>query len=119
MDEITQIKVIFRKEEWSKLITECQNSGMTIKNWCEQKNLKESSYYYWLKQIRKEACINQLPAPHVNQKLVEFAKLPVEARPIQAVSSVTIHLPVATLEVKEGASQETLETVLKALKNIC
>lgn len=119
MDEITPVKIKFRKEQWSKLIVECQNSGMTVRSWCKQKNLKESSYYYWLKQIRKEVCEKHLPAPTVNQKPVEFAKLPFETRAMQAVGSVTIHLPIATVEVKDGTSQETLETVLQALKNIC
>lgn len=119
MDEITQTKIQFRKELWSKLIMECQDSGMTVRTWCKQKNLNEASYYYWLKKIRKEACEQRLPASHVNHKPVEFAKLSFHTRPTQAIGCITIHLPVATIEVKDGTSQETLETVLQALKNIC
>lgn len=119
MDEITQVKIKFRKEQWTKLIAECQASGMGIKSWCQQNNIKESSYFYWLKQIRKDACQQQLPVPSKDSKPIEFAKLPIDTRPTQSLSTVTIHLPIATVEVREGASQETLETVLQALKNIC
>ncbi|OEH84512.1 hypothetical protein BHU72_09920 [Desulfuribacillus stibiiarsenatis] len=119
MDEITQVKIQFRKEQWSKLIRECQDSGMTVRNWCKQKSINEASYYYWLKKIRKEACKQRLSITHVDQKPVEFAKLSFDTRPTQTLGFITIHFPIATVEVKEGTSKETLETVLLALKSIC
>ena len=34
-------------------------------------------------------------------------------------AAVIIHLPNATLEVNEGASQQTVQAVLLALQNVC
>ena len=34
MDEVTLVKTLFRKEQWKKLIFECQSSGMQVKDWC-------------------------------------------------------------------------------------
>lgn len=119
MDEITQVKVQFRMAQWMKLIKEYQNSGLSVKAWCRQNGVKESAYYYWLKKIRKEACA-QLPAVQPKgQKPVEFAKLQVDTGTSGVGATVTIHLPSATIEVKEGTTQKTMEVVLMALKVLC
>jgi hypothetical protein len=120
MDEITQVKVQFRMEQWMTLIKECQDSGMPVKYWCRQNNLKESAYYYWLKQIRRKACEQKLPAVlPKNLKPVEFAKLRVDAGTSGTDVAVIINLPSATVEVKDGTSQKTIEAVLLALKALC
>lgn len=41
-------------ERWAVLIKERMDSGMTIKEWCRERNIKESQYYYWLKTLREE-----------------------------------------------------------------
>ena len=41
--------------EWKQIITTCRGSGLTISKWCRQNNVKESRYYYWLREIRNEA----------------------------------------------------------------
>ena len=33
-------------ERWAALIKERMDSGMTIKEWCRERNVKESQYYY-------------------------------------------------------------------------
>ncbi len=107
-------------KQWMSLIKECQASGMSVRSWCRQNDLKESAYYYWLKRIRQKAYAQQLPAVQpVNQKPVEFAKLQVDTKTTKTESAVIIHLPSATVEVKEGTSQKTLEAVLLALKALC
>ena len=119
MDEITQVKVQFRMAQWMKLIKECQDSGLSVKSWCRQNDVKESGYYYWLKKIRKEAC-KQLPAVQPErQEPVEFAKLQVDTGITGNSTAVIIHLPSAKVEIKEGTDQKTIEAVLLALKAIC
>ena len=49
MDEITPVKTKFRMEQWTQLIQDQRSSGMTVKVWCQQNLVKETSYYYWLK----------------------------------------------------------------------
>ena len=120
MDKITQVKIQYRMEQWVQLIKEFQASGLSVKSWCRQNDIKESAYYYWLKRIRREACAQQLPAVQPeNQKPVEFAKLRVDTGTPGAGAAVIIHLPSAIVEVKEGTSQKTVEAVLLALKALC
>lgn len=45
MASIKEIKQEPRHREWSEKIQECQNSGMTVKEWCESSGIKLSTYY--------------------------------------------------------------------------
>ena len=56
MDEVTAVKMNFRKEQWKQLILERQASGLSINNWCKQHGFKRTTYFYWLRRIRQEAC---------------------------------------------------------------
>lgn len=118
MDEVTLVKTRFRKEQWKNLILECQNSGMKVQDWCAQQNVTKHAYYYWLRKIREDVCEN-LPAVREESKPFSFKKLEVTAPVSNTAAAVIIHLPSATVEVREGTSQQTVEAVLLALRNIC
>ncbi|GEM_PF-3271723 len=67
MDEVTFVKTQFCKEQWKKLILECQSSGMKVEDWCASHDVTKHAYYYWLHKIREEACEN-LPAKQEQAK---------------------------------------------------
>ena len=52
---IPEAKRITRMNEWKQLIHERQQSGQSVRTWCLQNGIRENSYYYWLRIIRKEA----------------------------------------------------------------
>ena len=60
MDQVTQTKILFRREQWKKIIAECQESGLPVKTWCDQHGFKDQSYYYYLKKIREQEIKNFL-----------------------------------------------------------
>lgn len=49
------------KEEQLKLINECRSSGMTDIDWCREHGIAVSTFYYWVKQLRRESA--QIPEP--------------------------------------------------------
>jgi hypothetical protein len=118
MDEVTFVKTQFRKEQWKKLILECQSSDMKVEDWCASHDVTKHAYYYWLHKIREEACEN-LPAKQDHNNPVSFKKLEVPSPLPNSQAGVIIHLSSATVEVYEGTSQQTVEAVLLALRNIC
>lgn len=118
MDKVTLVKTRFRKEQWEKLILECQNSDMNIEDWCARHDVTKHAYYYWLRKLREEAC-ESLPAVTEESKTVSFKQLEVTAPVPNTLAAVIIHFPSATVEVREGTSQQTVEAVLLALRNIC
>lgn len=74
MDQVTQTKVQFRREQWKKIITECQASGMPVKTWCDQHGFKEQSYYYYLKKIREQEMAKlpiTVPVPNETQTFLK------------------------------------------------
>ena len=97
MDQVTQTKVLFRREQWKKIIIECQASGLPVKTWCDQNGFKEQPYYYYLKIVREQE-IKKLPEalPEPMEKPVLFKKLEVQT-PINTQAAVIIHLPAASL----------------------
>lgn len=118
MDKVTYVKTKYRQDQWKKLIKECQSSGLQVNEWCEKNQVSRSADYYWLRKIREKACEAMLPVIPEQNKSIAFAKI--ELQPNRPTSFViTIHLSGDTLEVRDGTSQQTIESVLLALKKIC
>jgi hypothetical protein len=119
MDEVAYVKTKLRQEQWEKLIADCQNSSIKVDDWCERNQISRHAYYYWLRKIRKKACESILPAIPKQNTPVAFAKVELQTHQPTAVAAIIIHLPTVTLEVRDGTSQQTIDAVLLALKNIC
>lgn len=119
MDQVTYVKTKFRQEQWEKLITNFQSSGLKVDEWCEENHISRNAYYYWLRKIRKKACESILPVIPKQDSSVSFAKVELQTKQTNPMASIIIHLPSATLEIHNGTNQQTIEAVLLALKNIC
>lgn len=120
MDQVTKAKIQFRREQWKKIISECQSSGMPVKTWCDQNGFSEQSYYYYLKKIREDELSKlRVPVPTDNTKPAVFKKLEVQTPVANTRAAVIIHLNGATVEINEGTSQQTIQAVLLALQSVC
>lgn len=120
MDQVTLAKTQMRAENWRTLIQNCQQSGQTVVNWCEQNNINIKTYYYWLRRLRKlELEGAELPALVSEDKPVAFKKLEVQTPVARTQAAVIIRLHNATVEISEGTSQQTIQAVLLALQSLC
>lgn len=52
--KIKDMKKKIRHEKWREEISECQSSGLQVKEWCENKGLNTNTYYNRLRVIREE-----------------------------------------------------------------
>lgn len=43
-----------RKQQWKQIITNCNNSGISKKQWCLENGINEKSFYYYQKVLRDE-----------------------------------------------------------------
>ena len=97
MDQVTQAKTELRLQSWSELITECQNSCMIVKAWCELHDGNVKTYYYWLRRIRKLSLENApLPTgslPAKPEQPVKFLKLEVQSPVSSMQAALVIRLP--------------------------
>ncbi len=115
MDKIADARTEFRLKQWTKIIEACQNSGMTIVSWCSQNNVSIKSYYYWLRKVRALACQTRALASQKEEQQI----VPVSFRQSKPSAAITLHLSSICVEIHDGASRETIEAVLSALKTTC
>lgn len=121
MDKVTNARRFVNLERWKSIITECRSSGMAVKHWCRENGICEQTYYRNRKRIREEmldALLAPLSASTVDKPAV-FRKLEVQPPAPVTQGEVVIHFGGAAIEIKEGASQQTIQTVLLALQNLC
>ena len=119
MDKVTKVRKHLKREQWKTLIKDCQSSGMTVTAWCSLNGICEQTYYRNLKRLREEFCENLSIPVDTPEKSVTFKKLEVTAPLPNTKAAVIIRLPNATLEINEGASQQTVQAVLLALQSVC
>ena len=126
MDNVTETKMHFRKEQWKQFILERQASGLTINNWCQQHGFKRTTYFYWLRRIRQEAC-QALPEPQAvspvpfvqistetNSKTVPAQVI--EPKPVLRDAVIHIRLKGADITIADGTSPQMIRAALLALK---
>jgi transposase-like protein len=53
-NSVRKVTAQIRRDTWMKNISDRNASGLTIRQWCNLNNVNETSYYYWLKKVRRE-----------------------------------------------------------------
>ena len=101
---ITEIKSKVSLQEWQQRVLDCQNSGMSVKAWCQQNGISTGSYYFHLRKIRESVLEENQIIPLEPPKPVSPSGIRIES------DSITITLP-------ETVSPEQLTAVLTALKS--
>ena len=101
---ITEIKSKVSMQEWQQRILDCQNSGMSVKAWCQQNGISTGSYYFHLRKIRESVLEENQIIPLEPPKPVSSSGIRIES------AGITIILP-------ETISAEQLAAVLSALKS--
>ncbi len=80
-----------RREQWSKIISECLASGQSKTAWCRQNGISDKSFFYWQKILRREAYALVNPTdknvelPSVSQPVaVPFVELKLDQSPSES-----------------------------------
>ena len=96
--------------EWTRQVEECRNSGLSVRKWCEQKGIAQSTYTYRQNKVWKA----------INQRSNTFVEMPVEESSDMAVVShiaATVHIGGVNAEIHNGADEATLTALLRALRS--
>ena len=94
--------------EWAARITECRNSGLSVREWCEANHLCTQTYYRWQKRLFELAQA---------QQEVRFADVTPSRSAHSGHVAVTVRINGAEAEIHSGADAATVETVLRFLKS--
>ena len=126
--KVKSLTAQYRYDKWVAIISEHNASGLGIRDWCRQNNVKETSYYYWLKKIRHSivesfdeddrngevSFVPMLSQPKTNElSHVKNVKANSTAQP-----EVIIKLGEITIEFGNQPSQELIINVLRGLRNV-
>ena len=52
MEDVLAVRDEYRAQTWAMLIQECNSSGLTKREFCQQRGISEKSFYYWLRNLR-------------------------------------------------------------------
>ena len=54
MTDVLAVRDEYRAQTWAMLIQECNKSGLTKREFCQQRGISEKSFYYWLRKLRSQ-----------------------------------------------------------------
>ena len=103
---IEQTTANSKAEEWAERIAEQQRSGITVKQFCQERGLTEYSFYAWRKRLKESGP-------------VRFALVERSARRQERTSETVLEPVLATgerLRISPGVDIATLRTVLEVLR---
>ena len=96
MGEVLAVRDAYRAQEWAMLIQECSASGLTKREFCQQRGISEKSFYYWLKKLRTQMV--GVAAP----QLVQLESLPAKD------SILEIHYRGAEMKLPDGVDMDAV-----------
>ncbi len=101
-------QLVTKKEkfaQWNALVQKYISSGLKVKDWCQQSNIRKDAYYYWLRKVRKAACESMETG---------FVRVPDQCIPSSFPSSFSTELTISigsiTINVNSSTPQRLLET---------
>jgi hypothetical protein len=89
---------------------------MSVRHFCEARQLNEKTYYHWQKEVRKAVCQDT----HVVavSPTTTFAAVSVSSAKPETNGSLLLHMGTITLEVTENTSQPLLKQTLSTLREV-
>ena len=96
-----------KADEWAERIAAHQRSGLSVKQFCKERGLTESSFYAWRKRLQEKG--------PVRFALVERSTRRQERTPEAALELVLLATG-ERLRIGPGVDMMTLRTVLDALR---
>ena len=128
---------------WQEVIRNCQDSGLSIAEYCRRNDLNANAYYYWQRQIRQElmqkqadsACLMESnPRQHSQEQnaLAKPASATMDIVPLStaldmagtrsdatehaALPSITMHYGRLAIDIRAGTPPELLRMVMSLIR---
>jgi hypothetical protein len=109
----------YRLTHWAEIIKQRNESGLSIKAFCETAEIKENSYFYWQKKIR-QATYHEL-MPHENT--TKLTRIINQQTPTGWVSYKTTKCgsegATITIEMGQFRVKVTTDTDIDLLAKVC
>lgn len=105
-----------RLAQWTKVIEECNASGLTKRQWCQENNISEKVFHYWQRRVREAVLEKETPKSDNLPTIVELsAPVKKEDNPLPSVQTQTaavLHVNGTVIEITEAASADFIQKLL-------
>ena len=118
-----------RMQNWKNIISECQArpEGQTAKQWMDEHNICEQTYYVWQRRIR-QAVYDDITTPHSNLPVVSskaevtFAEIPLQMNPVSeekgdASAVAVLKTNTYVIEINGNISDRVLHIILQEVSH--
>ncbi len=110
-----------RLQKWIQRVADCRSSGMRVEAWCFANGVARNTYYRWQRIVFDFLANQNKPMPELKkreQSSPTFAALPEPpAYSRSGAAAATIHLADYSIDIYDGTSEETLQTILRVLRH--
>ena len=113
MNGIMEIRRQVRLSQWSAMVREREESGLSVKAYCKQTGIAAKTYYYRLRKLR-EAAVEQARSKATQPELVQFTP-PAEYAVGQA-QSIVIKTADTTIEIPVNVQPDVVAAAVSFLK---
>ena len=94
--------------QWVQIVSQCRDSGLSVRQWCQEHGVNISSYYKWQRKVY---------AMVQAQQEIQFAEVTPEQHIWPDGIAATVRIAGAEADIHNGADAATVETVLRVLKS--
>ena len=94
---------------WQKRIRECQNSGMTVMNWCSENGISNKTYYYWHRKLTK---LQEMQSETASSVFFEVNQSKYRCSEVAA----TLRTGMLQADIYTGADERIILAICRALK---
>ena len=105
MNEIMEIRKQVRLSQWSEMVREREESGLSIREFCAGKAISPKTYYYRLRKLREAAI--EASTPEIVQ---------VDIPELFNPGGIVIRTNAATIEINGNADPETVRAAVSFLR---
>ncbi len=112
---VSQKRDVDKERYWQKIIPEAVRSGMSIREFCRQRRLKESQFYWWQRRLKAGRGEGTRRRTAVHGGGASFALVSDEAGRTDAGIELVLG-DGRRLRIRQGVEEATLRVVLAALE---
>ncbi len=106
MADVLAVRDEYRAQTWAMLIQECNNSGLTKREFCQQRGVSEKSFYYWLRKLRTQ--MTEASAPQL-----------VRLEPLSSADDILeTQYRGAVVKVPSGVDMDAIAALLRSLQSL-
>ena len=106
MADVLAMRDEYRAQTWAMLIQECNDSGLTKREFCQQRGISEKSFYYWLRKLRSHM------AETAGPRLVQIDPVPVQNDMLE------IQYRGAEFKLPAGVDIDAVAALLRSLQSL-